>query len=211
MSETGRQKGNSKIGWVLLGLSVIGVFLYAAPEGFLIAWRPIIVRAATADDKIAPRYFGFDVETVDSVRNIAVVEGTFSKDTWLSAVQYVVRSGNSQTVTGFTVGRSPNRIGEARWINMQIKLALADTKRPGGQATQLGSAGHTRGEGVIGELVQDFSVGEKQTFPGRLRAGRKYILHVEGDRPFGANREMPVEEFAEKNAGNFYVVIVELN
>jgi hypothetical protein len=206
-----QEKPRFSIFRVLVALGVVFLSFYAISEGFLIAWRHVVVRKATPDDEIARRYFGFEVEKVDEVRNIAVAEGTFSKNTWLSAWLYLVRSGNVEQVSGFTVGRSPNRVGEAKWINMRIALALAETKQEGGRITQLGSAGQTRGEGGIGEIVQNISVIEKQTFPGRLWTGRKYLLHVEGDRKFEARRDMTVEDFAKANAGNFFVVAVELD
>ncbi len=211
MPTTEQQKPRFSIFRVLVALGVVFVSFYAISEGLLIAWRPVRIRTATNDDKIATRYFGFDVDKVDDVRNIAVAEGTFSKNTWLSEWLYLVRSGKIDQVSGFTVGRSPNRLGEAKWIDMRITLALGETKQQGGRITQLGSAGQTRGEGGIGEIIQNISVVEKQTFPGRLWFGRKYILYVEGDRKFEARRDMTVEDFAKANAGDFFVVAVELD
>lgn len=196
---------------VLTALFCIGLVLYLVSEGVLISWRPIVIREATAEDQIRNRYFGFDAEEVDAVRNFAVAEGTFSKDTWLSAWLYLVQSGKADEVNAFTVGRSPNRIGAARWINMRITLALGETKREGGRMTQLGSAGQSRGEGGMREMVHTIETIEKKTFPGRLSSGRKYILYVEGDRNFEVRRDMSVEEFAKANAGNFLVVVVELD
>jgi hypothetical protein len=52
---------------------------------------------------------------------------------------------------------------------------------------------------------------EQKTFPGMLWSGRKYLLRVEGDRPFDAARSMTVEQFSKANDGHFLVVTVRLN
>jgi hypothetical protein len=117
MSAPEQQKRRFSIIRVLVLLGAVCLAFYAISEGFLIAWRPVVIREATPDDQIGKGYFGFEAETngVDQIRNIAVAEGTFSKNTWLSAWQYLVRSGNIEQVSAFTVGRSPNRIpGPAR-------------------------------------------------------------------------------------------------
>jgi hypothetical protein len=196
---------------VILGLLGASTILYWVSEGLLIAGRPVVIRNAALNDKTVRRYIGFDVDEVDVVRNIAVAEGTFSKDTWLSTWLYVVRSGKIENGSGFTVGRSPNRIGEPNWINMRIRLALAETERSDGRAIYLGTAGQTRGQGGIGEIIRNFPVTEKQTFPGRIEAGKRIVLHVEGDRQFSVNREMSVETFARQNEGNFLVIVIQLN
>ena len=43
---------------------------------------------------------------------------------------------------------------------------------------------------------------------GSLRPGQTYLLSVEGDRAFRADREMSVREFAQENDGSFFVVTV---
>ena len=107
------------------------------------------VRAATPTDRTYERYFGIDSYEEDVVvtfRNIAVATGTFTLGTWMTASLYHVNGGDVQEINAFTVGRSPNQIGAPHWVDMKITLALGDRDTSVGRVTQLGSAGHSRGE-----------------------------------------------------------------
>ena len=175
----------------------------------------MVARNADGDEKgpEPERYFGIGPVKDVAIGKIAVADGTFTKGTWLSAWLYVVRSGSTQEMNAFTVGRSPNRIGEPIWLRMRITLCSGESRRPNGRLVLLGSAGQTRGGGrSCGEdgPVYSFATVAKRTLPGRLWSGRKYILYVEGDREFEVSREMSLEEFAARNGGNYFVVVVQL-
>lgn len=196
---------------VLIALFCFGFVAYLISEGVLISWQPIMVRAATPDDEIRSRYFGISSKGDPQIRNIAVLEGTFTKSTFPVAYLYLVRDGKVDDLAGFDFGRSTNQIGGPIWIHMRITLALGDTKWPNGRVTKLGFVGESRAAGHTNDFVHDIQIVEKKTLPGRLSSGKKYILHVEGDRKFEVSRDMSVEDFAKANAGNFVVVVVQLN
>ncbi len=205
--------------WKLCGTVVAAAIIvllfvpYCPFRGLLLAGKPVTVRAADENDKVYERYFGITAKDGTVIRNIAVVEGTFTKSTWLSAWLYAVKAGSKEEINAFTVGRSPNRIGEPIWINMKLTLALGEVQKPNGRLVSLGSAGHTRGGGRGGGddgPLYKFTTVTKRTLPGRLSSGRKCILYIEGDRELEVSREMSLEEFAAKNSGNYFVVVGQL-
>jgi hypothetical protein len=205
--------------WKLYGTvaAVVATIVLLVPywpfEGLLLSGKPVTIRAADENDKVYERYFGIWAKDVTVIRNIAVVEGTFTKSTWLSAWLYAVKAGKVEEQNAFTVGRSPNRIGEPIWINMKITLALGESQKPNGRLVRLGSAGETRSGGRGGDdagPVYNFTTRAKKTLPGKLSSGNKYILYVEGDREFEVSREMSLEEFAARNSGNYFVVVGQL-
>ena len=176
----------------------------------------MLVRAAKENDKVydAERYFGIWPKDNLTIRNIVGAEGMFTKDTWLSVCLCAVKEGSVEVQNSFTVGRSPNRIGEPTWISMKITLALGEYQKPGGRRVVLGAAGHSRGSGQVGDdngPLYNFMLRTKQTLPGKLRSGKKYILYVEGDRDCEVSREMSLEDFAAKNHGNYFVVVAQLH
>jgi len=176
------------------------------------AWfihKELTVRPATPADAVAKNYFGFESDDL-APRNIAVVSGTFTKSTWLSASLSVVQSGSIQEINGFTVGRSPNQIGSPPWQTLTIRLALGEKDTPIGRITNSGSAGHSRGEGSSGSFPHHVQTVASQVFPGRLTPKRERIIYVEGDRQPVVTDDMPLAEFASKNGGNYLVVVGEL-
>ncbi len=214
-ASTPRRSRWKPCGAVAIAVIAVLVVPYLFSEGLLISCRSVTVRATGEADKKqdSQRYFGIWAKDNTAIRNIAVVEGTFSKSTWLSAWLYVVKAGAVEEENAFTVGRSPNRIGEPIWISMEITLALGEEQKPTGRRVLLGAAGHTRGGGRGGGddgPVHNFTTLAKRVFPGKLSSGLKYILYVEGDREFNATREMSLEEFAAMNGGNYFVVIGQL-
>jgi hypothetical protein len=115
------------------------------------------VRAAKATDRLYDQYFGIgpndDKLGKADFRNIAIANGTFTLDTWLSASLYHVKRGEIQELNSITVGRCPNQIGAPHWLPMKFTLALADRRSPEGRITQLGSHGESRGGGRSSEIV----------------------------------------------------------
>ena len=207
----------------LVGFATAIFFLYFLSDGLLVALRPVVLRAATEDDKLRDEYFCVLPMPEMTVRNIVVVEGTFARDTWLTASLYVVRAGSVEELSGFTVGRSPNRIGEAEWMSMRMTMALADAKKPNGRVTQLGVVGPTRGGGngsgtFVGTLhglrgaygVHDFPAKPRHVALGRMNRGQMRIFYVEGDSDAKFTPEMSIQEFATVNSGNYVVVIAGL-
>ncbi len=215
MSSHAHDRSRPSSGWlVIAGFLAVLVLGYLANQGLLIAWRPIVVRAAIPSDPVRDDYFGIDSWEKDLnfvVRNIAVIEGTFSRDSWVSACLYDVQSGSVIEANAFTVGRTPNQCPSPIWQSMTITLALGDAGVSDGTMTQLGSAGHSRGGGRGGDVVHQIEGLFSETMPGRLAAGREYILYVEGDREFEVDRLMSVEEFADQNEGDFLVVTIRLD
>jgi len=168
------------------------------------------VTVSEPDDRARYHYFGFPSDDVQS-RNIAKISGTFSKSTWVSGVLYHVQSGASEEVNVFTVGRSPNRIGERTWIHMDLVFALGDYDREGSRVTSLGCSGHTRGGGSGSGFKNDVKNVVSRTFTGRVFGGGERIIYIEGGRDFEATSEMSIEEFAKRNKGNFLVVTMQLH
>jgi hypothetical protein len=207
--------------WRSCGMAVVGciivlALIYLFSEGLAISCNAVLVRAAKENDKVydAGQYFGIWPKDNMTIRNIVVAEGTFTKDTWLSASLCAVKAGSVEVQNAFTVGRSPNRIGEPIWISMKITLALGEYQKPGGRRVVLGAAGHSRGSGQVGDdngPLYNVMLRTKKTLPGRLRSGKKYILYVEGDRECEVSREMSLEDFAAKNNGNYFVVAAQLH
>jgi hypothetical protein len=182
------------------------------------AWllRPVVdIRAAESNDLIYERYFGIDSfdDNADEVtfKNIVIATGTFTLNTWMSASLCHVKSGETHELNAFTVGRSPNQIGAPHWVDMRITLALGDRNTPEGRVTQLGSAGHSRGGGRGGEMVNDVIPHATRTLPGRFTSGTKRIVYVEGDKGFTVDRTMTVDTFAQENKGNYLVIEVEMH
>jgi|SRR5579862_3188621 len=208
----------SRVVWALASiggfpLSLFLLFLWS--EGYGLAFQSVIVREPLLDDQPPEprRYFGFsDDEHGLKPRNIAEITGPFSLGTWISAWFYAVRSGKVEEINAFTVGRSSNKIGAPTWRALRIRLALGEARTPDGWIVNLGSYGHERGGGRgSSKRIEHFTPTAFRLFPGKLSIGKKCLIYVEGDRPFETDRSMPVEEFAEKNRGNYFVVVGQLN
>jgi hypothetical protein len=178
---------------------------------FGLSRKVVSIREAGADDPIHKRYFGIDGEAGFAIRNIAVVEGSFSRSTWLSATLYAVRSGKIDEINSFAVGRSPNRIGEWYWEGMRLTLALGEKKTPIGRLVQLGSHGQTRGGGEGREISLQTESKFSSVLPCSLGAGGPFVVYAEGDAKPRIEQRMTVDEFVRANSGNFFVVAVALH
>jgi hypothetical protein len=143
----GRPKSGQRFRFTIKQL-LVAILIFSVVLAVWLGWfrEAVIVRPPTSNAPVLERYFGIDDPTSE-IRNIAVVEGVFTKSTWLSGALYLVRAGKVEEVNAFTVGRSPNRLGEPYWLDMTITLALGNRKTPNGCVTLLGSAGQTRGGG----------------------------------------------------------------
>lgn len=195
---------------VLSTVFVIGLF-YSLSDGRIVSFLPTNVRAAEAGDTISERYFGFYSEDF-AARNVAIIRGPFSLDTRLTARLFVVESGTLHHGNWFSVGRSRNQIGSPQWGVLNITLALGEQSSPQGREVCLGCSGHIKGSGdASASLLPQGEVVLSTALPGKIVAGKEYIVYVEGDTTFSVDREMTVEEFAKTNKGNYLLVMVHLS
>ncbi len=94
-------------------------------------------------------------------------------------------------------------------MRVKVSIAIGEAERSGGRVYALRARGAPRCAGGYTEIVHDGIAGRfRRTFSGKLRPGRTYLLHVEGDREFIAGHKTSVEEFARTNDGNFLLVTV---
>lgn len=183
------------------------VFIAAA---LLAVWRwlnaPIALRPAVASDRVYERYFGLFSEQA-KIRNVAVAEGVFSRGTWLSTSLYVAEGGQVTQLGSYTVGRSPNRLGELPWKRMKITLAIGERQTPQGTISELGTAGQSRGGGSGGgEFVHHIATTHSQVLAGPISTAEDCVVYVEGDRPIVLDKPMAVDEFLRRNVGNFLII-----
>lgn len=190
---------------------VIVLVVAAALGAWRWANRPIVIRPATASDRIYERYFGLLYSEEESIRNIAVAEGSFSHSTWLSTALYVVEAGRVTPLGSSTVGRSPNQLGGLPWKNMKITLAIGERKTPQGTISELGTAGQSRGGGSGGgEFAHHVTPTHSQVFAGPISSTNDCVVYAEGDQPINLDTQMTVDEFLVKNVGSFLVVTARL-
>jgi hypothetical protein len=192
--------------YLLISLAVLAV-VFAIWAGYF--RKVVTVRAATANDPVRESYFGFDNDNAEA-RNIVVVKGGFTKGTWLSASLAAVQNGEITIINEFTVGRSSNRIGSLPKETLTIYLALGEWESPHGRVTQLGSVGQTRGGGANSDVSVSIPNRFSDCFVGTMVPGRSYLIYVEGDTLIQLDSNLTIEEFAEKHAGNYFVVIAQL-
>ena len=190
---------------------LLAVLVAAVLLGFWIGCvrKIVAVRRVRNDDRVYERYFGIDRDATE-IRNIAVVEGTFTKGTWLSASLFLIRSGKTQDVAALTIGRTTSSIGSPIWREMKITLALGQWNTTAGQITQLGSAGQTRGYGSDSDLPVNIPASFTNAWTGSISPGREYIIYAEGDTAIQMEPSMTLEEFAQTNIGNYLVVTAQL-
>lgn len=189
--------------------------LYLSWGGILLPFQSVRILESLPDDTRPDprRYFGFFEDQIElKARKIAEVTGSFSLDTKLSASLYVIRSGRLEEIEEIAVGRSSNQIGAPSCESLRIRLALGQARTDGGWIIRLGSYGQSHAGGGVDTLTTEpITATNFRLFPGKLSNGKKYLIYVEGDRPFGADRSMTVEEFAKTNRGNYLVVTGQLN
>lgn len=193
-----KPKPQSREIWFVVASGLIVILFKLTVEGFFIAWHPIAIQ------ELASRGTGGEgwIE-----RNIAVVDGTFKKDTLVSASLFVVRSGKANEFNSFKFGRDPAELGKPIWMNLRTTLSLIEYD-DGGVGELRSSA--ERQDAQSNPLDSKIKVVAAKTLPGKLARGRDFILHVEGDRPFNVSSDMSVDDFAKTNNGNFLVVVVKL-
>lgn len=191
---------------------LIAVFIIAACLGIWVGLvrKAVVVRPAVLSDRLYEEYFGINDENT-TPRNVVVVEGVFSKNTWISASLYLVEAGKVRPMNAVTVGRTSNSLGDLPWQSMKITLALGDAETPDGHATWLGAAGFTRGGGNGGLSTHNVTASFTKATSGTMTAGREYVLYVEGDAQPVVSFNRSVEDFAQTNGGNFLVVTGRLD
>ncbi len=192
---------------------LVVVFVAALALSIYLVWlRDVVtVSAASAEEEIhTDYYFGFD-DRPASITNILNVSGVFKKQTRLHANLYIVQNGAVENTTGFSVGRSPNRIGEPWLVTMNLTLALADRPGKSGTITQLGCYGHSRGGGGIGYAEHDIDRKFTESYNGTMTPGQDLIVYVSGDTEFDFAPNVSIEDFAKLNAGRYLVVVTSLN
>jgi len=189
-----------------IAIAVIAVLLAAWVAYFR---KVVTVRAATTADPVRKNYFGLEFHDAE-VRNVVVVSGGFTRSTWLSACLYAVQSGGITQISGFTIGRSPNRSGPIKQT-LTIYLALGTWDSPYGRVTQLGIAGHSRGTGGDSAVAVSIPNTYRDSFVGSMTPGRRYLIYIEGDSQVQLNPNLTIEEFAKKHSGNYLVVAAQLH
>lgn len=192
---------------------LIVVSILALVLGIYLVWlRDVVtISAASVDEEIhTDYYFGIDDRPAE-ITNILNISGVFKKRTRLHANLYLVRNGSVENVTGFSVGRSPNRIGEPWLVTMDLTLALADRPSQSGTTTQLGCYGQTRGGGGIGYAEHDIDCAFTESYNGTMSHGQNLIVYVTGDTEFDFDPNTSIEDFAKANTGEYLVVVSSLN
>jgi hypothetical protein len=176
--------------------------------------KEVLVRAATPED-----------EAVGVERNVAVLTGSFMKETLLTAKLYLVQSGIiTNELTEIMARLNRNAEGGPFRETANFRLAFGEQLvRSGGRSIQFLFVGENPSGGSMRLLsepykwkpphlrtVLNFNVVATKTLPGRITPGRPHIVYVEGDGPINLDRAMTVEEFAKANPGNYLVVTVEV-
>ena len=192
---------------LLFAVAVVAVLLTI----WVSLFRKVVnVRAATASDPVRERYFGFYAEDAE-IRNVVVLNGGFTKNTWLSASLSAVQSGKITEINGFTIGRSPNQIGGPIRETLTIYLAFGSWNSPNGRVTQLGSVGQSRGSGWGSELPISIPNKFNDSFVGPMTPGRTYLIYAEGDTDIQFDANLTIDGFAKKHSGNYFVVTAQLH
>ncbi len=147
-----------------------------------------------------------------NARGIATVSTCFTRDTWLATDLFAVESGAVIPIGSLTSGRSSSssRPGDPYLMRFGITFTLANAEYSGEHTTLIKMRGGSRAYGSLGGAHSPIEIIAHRTFPGRLRAGERRLLYVEGDREFTADAAMSVADFARANAGNYVVVTIEL-
>lgn len=185
----------------------LSLWLWEATDGFA-AWRSMVIRKATPTDPVWAQSLHPRDEKL-TTRAVAVAEGPVALGRPMSARLYLVSDGNVTECGSAMSGRSAERGSHYRML--QIVFMLSEADRPDGRLTVLTARGGSR-SGGWGEVVHDIRPRFRQTFTGAIGEGRTYLLYIEGDRKFVAERDMTIDEFARANdGGDFLVVTVTRN
>ena len=175
-------------------------------NGFII-WIP------TPEEQNAERsYLAFDEDSDIVARLVTMARGSFAKGHGMQAVMFYVQDGQITRLNGGSGHRSNNQLGGWVWQEYTFAIAVLEASFDDfnslvGVGVQGGSSG-----GASGPMpAPKMAVAASATYPGTIRSGRDYLLHVEGDRQFQAVPTMTVEEFAKRNkAGCFRVVTIRV-
>jgi hypothetical protein len=189
----------------------LGILVTAVGVIFFILRPGLDVRSPNSSDPIHDDCFGIENTPTTKYRNVSVVTGVFTLHTWLSARLCRVKNGEIEHVSDFYVGRSPNRLGAPHSQEMKITLVLGDRLTDAGRITQLGSSGHSRGSGSIGEVLNNIQPVVSKSVSGRLFRGKTHVVYAESDQAFELDFSMGAEEFAKRNKGDCLFVEVVLN
>jgi len=194
---------------VVIVLALLGIVVQILRYGIAFP-ASLDVRAAQPEDRSDRDYLGFSSRNLKA-RNIAVVEGPFTLDTWLVAYLYLVRSGIKEAVTDLGVGRTHNVPNAPAVQKRRIRLALGEEAKAQGRLINLGCYGYSRGGGGSAETIWPFETKCARILEGPLHKGRAEIIYVEGDRECIVDRGMSIDDFAKTNPGNHVVVVVQLH
>jgi len=165
-----------------------------------------LVQATPTEDQFA------DDDFVSSRRNVAVVTGSFTRDTSLSVSLHMVQAGKVVQRPAVVFGREDSWNTKAPFRkDVRLWLSLVETIR----ATDLLMSWTENGESderrTLSTTVNlKLNIVAKETLPGTITSGRSRIVYVEGDRAINVDGSMTVEDFAKANPGNYLVVTVEV-
>lgn len=153
-------------------------------------------------------YFGFP-STNATPRHVASIKGTFTLSCSIEPALFTVRNGRAQYWSSFVVGRSPNRGLPVHWSPLELTLALGDIETNNIVLTSLGCAGMERAQGAPGCVASDIPNLYSSLLTGRIRRKHEYLVYVEGNHTFSAEREWAPKDFAKNNTtGDFIMVSI---
>ena len=170
----------------------------------------VTISDAPHDEEIHTDYY-FGIDEPSEIQNILNISGVFKKRTRLSAGLYLVSNGNFESINGFTVGRSTNRVGEPWLMTMKLTFALGEKNGKTGTLTQLGCYGHTRGGGGSGYLENNVDKKFTKTYNGTMTPGNDLIVYVAGSKQFDLEPNQTIEDFAKTNSGEYLVIVSSLH
>lgn len=205
-------KTTGRVSIRLVGIIVLAVVAYLLLTVVGIPpITPIRVTQPRASSQPYQWYVNFD-STNAVPRHIAAVKGAFTLKYRVSSALFSVRNGQVQRHGAISAGRTPSAIGRRYWEPMELTFALGDQKNNGATMTSFCCAGSELSFGSGGIFTNDMRVAKTMLLPGYVKRKRDYLVYVEGDRPFDAERRMSPQEFADQNPkGSFLVVSLRVN
>ena len=192
---------------MLIAVLAVGILIAA-----YVSWiRDVVaVSNASPDEKIHTDYY-FGIDEPAEIQNILNISGVFKKRTRLTAELYLIKNGGFESLNGFSVGRSPNRIGAPWLVTMNLTLALGEKNGQFGTLTQLGCYGHTRGGGSSVSLENTVDRKFTKTYNGTITPGNELIIYVSGNKQFDLKPNQTIEDFAITNSGEYLVIVSSLH